>query len=109
MKKPVRIAVAGVITLGCAAMALLAASQMTMTYYLPPLEPGGEASEHTAAFGPAVVAFVITVLLTVVAGSWLIWNLVRRPPAKLWALAALVLLAAVVAALMAQQLPRPSF
>lgn len=90
-------------------MVLLLRSQTTMTYLLPPRTPGGEASEHIATFGPAMVGTGVAVVLTVAAAGWLVWNLVRTPPTKLWLVAVLLLVAAVVVQLVVADLPRPSF
>ncbi|WP_157683737.1 hypothetical protein [Microlunatus soli] len=109
MPKPLRIAASAVITLGCAAMVLLLASQTTMTYSLPPRTSGGEASKHVTTFGPAVVGTGLVVALTVAAAGWLVWNVVRTPPSRLWPVAALLLIAAVVVQLVVAGMARPTF
>ena len=109
MHKSLRIVISVIMLLGCLSAALLLTEQMTMTYYLPPSQPGGEATGHTTLFRPAVTALVVVVVLTMAELGWLIWNIVTRPPAKLWFVAGAVLAAAVLIAVVVVGMPRPTF
>ncbi len=96
--------------LGVCAVALVAlATQTTMTYYLPPTEPGGVATPRTEVFGPAVVGVVITGVATLLELGWTAWNLVAHPPRRWWVGAAAVAVVAVVVGFVVTGMARPDF
>lgn len=109
VSRPIRIMAAAAITLACVVTVLAAASQVTLTYYLPPSIPGGEASAHTTVFGPAVVAVVLTIVLAVAAALWLVWNIAAAPARRLWLVAVALVVAAVVTVIAVGAMDRPAF
>ena len=109
MSKPVRVAASLLLLIGCAVTVVVAASQLIMTYQLPPTVPGGDPAETRTLFQPAIGASAVTVLLTLAAAGWLVWNLIQQPPKKLWLVAVGVLISAVATDLVLSGLSRPHF
>lgn len=93
----------------CALGLVVLATQITMTYYLPPTEPGGPATPRTEVFRPAVVGVVITGVATLLELGWTAWNLVAHPPRRWWVAAAAVAVVAVVVGIVVSGMDRPTF
>ncbi|QDP97150.1 hypothetical protein FOE78_15540 [Microlunatus elymi] len=107
---PLRIAGSVVLILICLLGALIAASGIQLTYYLPPVNgSGGMATRHTTTFGPAIAATITVVIFALTEIVWLVWNLVSVPPRWFWIGAALIAVIAIIVGVSANELPRPSF
>ncbi|WP_068253380.1 hypothetical protein [Janibacter corallicola] len=93
----------------CALTVAVMAGQITMTYYLPPTDPGGVAAPRTKVFGPAVVGAVITGVATLLELGWTVWNAVAHPPRRWWVAAATVAVVAVAVGIVVSGMDRPDF
>ena len=79
-----------------AVLAALVALPLVRTSYATP-GPQGSTHSNAAPSGVGVAASILGVLAAVCALGWLLWNVRRDPPARLWALVGgLVLVAALV-------------
>lgn len=105
MAKPLRIVLAGIGVLLALVAVVLAAAQITLTYYLP--TPGGHASEHTTTYGPGLAATAVAGLMAVVTVGWLVRNVVGVPRPWLWLvpIAAVLISYAVVVAVAGMDRP----
>lgn len=109
MSQPLRVIVASLL-LAIAALGLtVVASEIAVTYYLPPGD-SGLATEHVAVFGPAVVGTVIASLAVVALLAHLVVVVVRRRAARwMWIVAAVCTLLAVGSAVVVSTLDTPVF
>jgi hypothetical protein len=79
-----------------AVLAARVALPLVRTSYATP-GPQGSTNSNAAPSGVGVAASVMGVLAAVCALGWLVWNVRRHPPARLWALVGgLVLVSALV-------------
>lgn len=105
--KPLRIVLASIGVLLALFAVLLAAEQMTLTYYLP--TPNGQASEHATIYGPGIAATVVAVLMALVTIGWLIANLVTIAKLWFWAIPIAALIVSYLVAVVVIGLDRPVF
>lgn len=108
MPQPLRVIVASLL-LAIAGLGLtVVASEIALTYYLPPGD-SGVATEHTALFGPAIVGTVVASLAVVVLLVHLVVVLRRRTARWMWIAAGACTLVAVGAPVIVAMLDRPVF
>ena len=107
MSRRLRVIVAS----GLVAVAILGATavatQIATTYYLP--SSTGNATEHTALFGPAIAATVVAVLAVAALVAHLVAAIRRRPRRWRWAVASVLTLVAVASPFVVGSLDRPTF
>lgn len=109
MRRPLRVLLSAAL-LAAALLSLASAlSAATLTYYLPPIETGAEASQHTAVFLPGVVASIVAGVTTLATAVW-VALVVRgpRPRAHWLAVAGIVVLDLLVLVVVGA-LGRPTF
>lgn len=107
MARPLRLVLSSIgVLLGLVAL-LLAAGQITLTYYLP--SQSGIATTHTTTFAPGIAATAVAAVMLLITIGWLILAAVRAVRPWLFAIpvAALIISYAVTIAVMG--MPRPSF
>ncbi|MBD5785896.1 hypothetical protein IF650_06845 [Cellulosimicrobium terreum] len=107
MSRTLRVVLACALLLVATLATLAAASETTVAYYLP--SPDGEATRHTAVFGPAVTATWVAGALTVMELVWLVLVAVRSRPRWAWWAAVAGAVLAVVVAVWSLQADRPDF
>ena len=108
VSQPLRVVVAAIL-LAIAALGLtVVASEITTTYYLPPGDSGA-ATEHTAAFGPAIAGTFVAALAALALLVHLVVVLRRRAARWMWLAASACTLLAVGAPVIVGSLDRPTF
>lgn len=107
MARPSRLVLASAgVLLGLLSVAI-AATQITLTYYLP--GPSGLATSHTTAFGPAIIATAVAVVMAVVLIGWLVRNLIGPSQLWLWAIPVAALIISYAVTIGVSNLERPAF
>ena len=84
------------------------ATQIGITYYLPP-SASGEATRHVAAFEPAVAGTVVAGLAAVVLVANLVLAIRRAMPRWAWIVAALLAVTALAVPFVVATFQRPTF
>lgn len=108
MSQPVRVVVASVLAaIGVGALVVVA-SQIDVTYYLPPGD-SGMATKHVSAFKPAVAATVVASLAVTTLLVHLVLVIRRRTAPWTWFTAAGCALLAAGAPVIVATLDRPVF
>jgi len=107
MARPLRLVLASAGVLLGLLSVLIAASQITLTYYLP--SPSGIASTHTTTFRPAIAATAVAVVMALILIGWLVRNLIGASRIWLWAIPVAALLISYAVTIAVTGMPRPSF
>lgn len=108
MSRVQRIVVASVLLVVAVLGLVSVASQIGVTYYLPP-DDSGFASTHVAVFAPAVVGSVIAGLAVLALVALLIVVVRRAVPLGIWIAAAAVAIVALLTPFVIGMLDRPTF
>ena len=108
MTRALRVTIASVLLVVALLGVFGVASQIGLTYYLPPAESGG-ATEHVAVFAPAVVGTVVAGLAAVALAGNLVLAIRRALPRWAWIVAALLTVVAVAVQFVVGGLDRPTF
>ncbi|MGD8193346.1 hypothetical protein ACEXQB_002485 [Herbiconiux sp. P18] len=108
MKSPARLVVASVLLAVAVLGLVMAASQIGMTYYLPP-DDTGFASKHVAVFAPAVVGTVIAALAALSLLVHLVVVVRRAVPRSRWIAAGVITVVAAVVPVAISLADRPTF
>ena len=107
MSRRLRVIVASGLLAAAILGAAAVATQIATTYYLP--SSTGNATEHTALFGPAIAATVVAVLAVAALVAHLVAAIQRRPRRWMWAVASGLTLVAVASPFVVGSLDRPTF
>lgn len=108
MSRARNIVVASALLLTSAFAVFVTASQIALTWYLPP-DDTGIAHQRVAVFEPAVVGTVVAALaaLALLVHLLVVWR--RGAPRWMWVTAAVVTMVAVIAAVAVSTADRPTF
>ena len=108
MSRVQRIVVASALLVVAVLGLVSVASQIGVTYYLPP-DDSGFASTHVAVFAPAVVGTVVAAFVVLALVVLLIVAVRRAVPLGMWIAAAVVALVALITPFVVGMLDRPTF
>ncbi len=109
MVRPLRILLA-VSLLAAALLSLaMAVSGSTLTYYLPPMDKGGYASERTDMFLPAVVASVVAGITAIATAVWVVLVARQPRPRSHWFMVLALVLVDLAVLVVTLGMDRPTF
>lgn len=108
MSRPLRVSIAAALLVAALLGVFGVATQIGLTYYLPPAESGA-ATEHVAIFAPAVAGTVIAGLAALALVGNLVLAIRRALPRWAWIVAVALAVIAVAVPFVVGGLSRPTF